>query len=314
MADPNAHGWQGLPQVEYACAVAVGVFDGVHRGHLRLMDALCVRARTDSLTPAVVTFRNHPRSVLQRDFRPAYLCSMERRMQLLRSAGAEAVVALDFTTETASIEAAEFVDALTGQMGMRALVVGPDFALGRGRKGDLPFLRRMGADSGFTVDLVEPLFDLGNRIDSTSIRSALSSGDVEAAAQLLGRPFELTGTVVRGHGRGTPLGFPTANLDVDEGYAVPASGIYAAWGRTVGPDGREMMCAVCIGTNPTFGGGQRTIEAFVLDFDGDLYGERFTLDFVRRLRDEERYETVGELTEQVRRDVDMTRSVLAGGT
>ena len=206
--------------------------------------------------------------------------------------------------------AADFVGALTARLGMRALVVGPDFALGRGREGDLPFLREMGGRAGFSVDAVEPLAEDGQRIGSTRVRRALGAGDVAGAARLLGRRFELTGMVVRGHGRGGPLGFPTANLSADGALAVPATGIYAAWARTGGGDRARMMCAVSVGTNPTFGGTERTVEAFVLDFDGDLYGERLTLEFVRRLRDEERFDSAQALAEQVRRDVEVARSVL----
>ncbi len=309
----GADGWPGLPRVDGPCAVTIGVFDGVHRGHLRLIEALRERARSDGLRPTVVTFRNHPLSVLRPDFEPAYLCGVERRVELLCAAGAQVVEALDFTAETAAVPAADFVDALTARMGMRALVVGPDFALGRGREGDLAFLTEEGRRRGFSVDAVRPLEDGGQRIGSTRIRRALAAGDVAGAARLLGRGFELTGLVVRGHGRGGPLGFPTANLSADGSLAVPATGIYAAWARLGGPGRGRMMCAVSVGTNPTFDGTERTVEAFVLDFDGDLYGERLTLEFVRRLRDEERFDSAKALAEQVRRDVEDARCALGGG-
>ena len=215
------------------------------------------------------------------------------------------------------MSAADFVQLMCEKLGMKALVVGPDFALGRGREGDIDFLRDMGRKVGFQLDVVEPLAQDGHRIDSTGIRQALLKGDVTGAARLLGRNYELAGEVVVGHGRGGPLGFPTANLRTAEILSVPANGIYAAWAhfdRVPGDsEPAKMMCATSIGTNPTFGESERTVEAFMLDFQGDLYGSSITLEFVRRLRDEERFASAQALKEQVGRDVEITRALLGDG-
>ena len=292
-------------------AVTLGVFDGVHRGHLSLVDALRRRAGAEGLRSVIITFRNHPLSVLRPDFEPAYLCTLSQRLTLLAATGVDEVAAVDFTERTAAVPAADFVEMMCGELGMKALVVRPDFALGRGREGDIDFLGAAGFRTGFDLVVAEPLGHGGRRIDSTGIRRALSAGDVSGAAEMLGRSFELPGKVVPGQGRGGPLGFPTANLSTDDSLAVPASGIYATWARLErGP--ARVMCATSIGTNPTFGDTGRTVEAHLLDFDGDLYGQSVTLEFVRRLRSEERFGSVRALTEQVGRDVESARAVLGG--
>ena len=310
-------GGSHFPADKGASAVTLGVFDGVHRGHRRLIEALKERAQSSGLRSVVVTFRNHPLSVLRPDFEPSYLSTVERRIALLEDTGVDEVAAVDFTSETANVSAADFVKLMCERLGMKALVVGPDFALGRNRQGDIDFLRDTGRRAGFRLEVVEPLAQDGHRIDSTGIRRALSAGDVTGAARLLGRNYELAGEVVVGRGRGGPLGFPTANLRTAENLSVPANGIYAAWahvGRVPGDCGpAKMMCATSIGTNPTFGESERTVEAFMLDFKGDLYGSSVTLEFVRRLRDEERFASVQALKEQVGRDVEITRAVLGGG-
>lgn len=293
-------------------AVTVGVFDGVHRGHIHLIDAVKRRAAGAGLRSVVVTFRNHPLSVLRPDFEPEYLCTVDDRVALLGAAGVDAVVALDFDTEMADLPAADFVRLMCDRLEMKALVVGPDFALGHDREGDVDFLARMGAEAGFGVEMVEPLNEGGVRIGSTLVRQALAQGTVSEVSSYLGRNFTLTGTVVKGSGRGGPLGFPTANIEAPEGMAVPGNGIYAVWAHLAG-DGerRRLMCATSVGTNPTFDETERTVEAFVLDYDGNLYGSALTLEFVRRLRDEERFDTVEALQNQVERDVTETRAVLS---
>ena len=310
-------GGSHVPTDKSASAVTLGVFDGVHRGHLQLIEALKERAQLSRLRSVVVTFRNHPLSVLRPDFEPSYLSTVERRIALLEATGVDEVAAVDFTSETAAVTAADFVKLMCERLGMKALVVGPDFALGRGRQGDISYLRDTGRQAGFRLDVVDTLAQDGHRIDSTTIRRALSAGDVTGAARLLGRNYELAGEVVVGRGRGGPLGFPTANLRTAENLSVPANGIYAAWAhvdRVPGDSGpAKMMCATSIGTNPTFGESERTVEAFMLDFQGDLYGSSVTLEFVRRLRDEERFASVQALKEEVGRDVEIARAVLGGG-
>jgi riboflavin kinase/FMN adenylyltransferase len=302
---------------ERGSAVTVGVFDGVHRGHVHLARALIERADSGGLRSIVVTFRNHPLSVLRPDFEPKYLCPVDNRIEMLKATGVDAVVAAVFDAALASLPAADFVKLLCDRLNMKALVVGPDFALGRGREGDIGFLKDMGVEAGFEVEVVSPLDDGGVRVGSTAVRKSLSDGDVSGAAELLGRNFTLTGMVVKGVGRGGTLGFPTANLRTPEGLAVPGDGIYAVWAHV--PTGEEsgesrrLPCATSIGVNPTFEETERTIEAFVLDYDRDLYGEELTLEFVRRLRDEKRFDSVEALQRQVDRDVSATRAILETG-
>jgi riboflavin kinase / FMN adenylyltransferase len=302
----------GQLATERGAAVTVGVFDGVHRGHVHLSRALMAHAKLAGLRSVVVTFRNHPFSVLRPDFEPKYLCPVDSRIELLAATGVDAVVDVEFDAKLAELPAAEFVRLLCHRLNMKALVIGPDFALGKGREGDIAFLRAMGKEAGFEVEVVEPLNDGDARVDSTRVRKALSLGDVTGASHLLGRNFTLTGTVVKGVGRGGPLGFPTANLQSEDALAVPGNGIYAVWAHVLeNGESRRLACATSIGVNPTFEGTERTVEAFVLDYDGDLYGSELTLEFVERLRDEVRFDSVEALQEQVDRDVAQTRAILS---
>ena len=289
-------------------AVTIGVFDGVHRGHRHVLGRLGEIARRTGRTAVVLTFRNHPASVLRPDFEARYLTTLDDRLRLIREAGGDLLVPITFDVGLSRLSAREFVFLLNGHLMMKDLVVGPDFAMGRDRDGDVPALTALGAEVGFSLHVVEPLLDDGGQpIRSTHVRDALAKGDVAAAATLLGRNYALSGTVVAGHGRGGPLGFPTANLELPAGMAVPADGIYAAWAHVAG---ERYMAATSIGVRPTFGAGERTVEAFILDFDGDLYGREVGLEFVGWLRPEERFDTVELLQAQVQRDVGDTRAML----
>ena len=291
--------------------LTIGVFDGVHRGHRHLLSRLKEEAVQASKLSGVLTFLNHPASVLRSDFKPSYLSSVDERLRLIRRTGVDFIVPLTFDLELSRVPAGEFVAMLWERLGMRGLLVGPDFALGRGREGDVARLISLGRQGGFSVTVVDPLLrDDRLPIRSTSVREALSQGDVTQAVVLLGRNFTLRGTVVRGVGRGGPMGFPTANIRVSPEVAIPGDGIYATWCH-VGP--RRYMAATSIGIRPTFDEGERTLEAFVMDFAGDLYGQEICLEFVRRLRDEAKFESAKALKEQIGRDVNQTRAVLSAG-
>ena len=291
--------------------LTVGVFDGVHRGHRHLLSRLAAEAVGMGHLAVVVTFRNHPAAVLRPDFEPRYLTPIDNRMSLIRDAGVDFIAPIDFDLELSRLRAGQFVAVLQEHLRMRGLVVGPDFAMGHRREGDVEMLASLGRDMGFSVTVVDPLQDDdGQPITSTAVREALLGGDVARVALLMGRYFELAGRVVRGAGRGGPLGFPTANLDVQDELALPGDGIYAAWAY-VGP--RRYMAATSIGVRPTFQEAERAIEAFILDFEGDLYGKDVRLEFVRRLRDEVSFETVHALQAQVDKDVSETRAVLQAG-
>ncbi|HEU5361976.1 MAG TPA: riboflavin biosynthesis protein RibF [Gaiellaceae bacterium] len=270
-------------------AVALGTFDGVHRGHRAV-----VRAAVDAgLRPTVVTFHPHPRTAL--GDRVELLSTLERRLELLRNCGVEDVLVVEFTPEVAELAPEEFAREVLFAMGAEIVVAGSGFRFGRRRSGDLGLLRSLGLDAR-QVPLVEG-------VSSTRIRRHAHAGEVEAAGRLLGRPLELDGTVVSGDRRGGTLGFPTANLAVDPNVLVPAFGIYAG---AVG----DRRAAVSIGVNPHYGGTERRVEAFLLDWEGDLYGKRLVVELWQRLRDEQAFGSEAELIAQIARDVAATRAAV----
>jgi riboflavin kinase / FMN adenylyltransferase len=268
-------------------AVAVGTFDGVHLGHRRVLDSVLAAG----LTPTVVTFDPHPRLAL--GYGVELLATLARRLELIGAAGIGDVLVVDFDLELAQLDAAAFVDRVLRPIGTEVVVAGANFRFGRGRAGDLELLARHGLD----VRAV-PLVD---GVSSTRIRDLLRAGEIERAATLLGRPAEVEGIVVAGDARGGTLGFPTANLRPYPDLLVPHYGIYAGLAE-------EHRAAVSIGTNPHYGGGERRIEAFLLDFTGDLYGRRLLVQLWQRLRDEQAFDSEEELVAQITRDVAATRA------
>ena len=267
-------------------AVAIGTFDGVHLGHLRVLEAALSAGRT----PTVVTFNPHPRIAF--GYEVELLTTLRRRLELIAEAGIEDALVVEFDLDVARLEPEEFVEQVLRPIGTEVVVAGADFRFGRGRVGDLEVLRRLGVDAR-TVPLVE-------NVSSSSIRDLLRSGEVARAAKLLGRPPEVEGTVVTGDARGGTLGFPTANLRLEPDLLVPAYGIYAG-----AADGHR--AAISIGTNPHYGGAERRVEAHLLDFEGDLYGRRLIVELWRRLRDEQSFASEEELVAQIGRDVEETR-------
>ena len=279
---------RGVQEVESKPrAVALGTFDGVHVGHRRVLDA----ARAAGPTPTAVTFDPHPRVAL--GYGVELLVPLERRLELLGEAGIEETLVVDFDLELAQLSPEAFAERVLRPIGSEVVVAGSNFRFGQGRAGDLEQLRGLGFDAR-AVPLVEG-------VSSTRIRDLLRGGEVERAAAMLGRPAEVAGTVVAGDARGGTLGFPTANLRSEPGLLVPGYGIYAG-----AADGHH--AAISIGTNPHYGGGERRIEAFLLDFAGDLYGKRLTLELWQRLRDERAFESEEELIAQIARDVEATRA------
>lgn len=292
-------------------ALAVGTFDGVHLGHRRLLARVVEEAAGVSGDPAVVTFDPHPRCVVDPAGCPPALAGLDERVQQIRASGIDRIVLQPFTREYSQVTAEQFCDALVTAFPVRKLVGGPGFAVGHHRAGDLAFLRAYGAAHGFDVISVDALMRDGAVVSSSRIRAALRDGRLREANDLLGRHYRLAGAVEHGARTGTRIGFPTINLSVDAGRCIPATGIYAAW-CAVG-DARH-AAAASIGFRPTFGGTQLTVEAFLLDFSGDLYGKQATLDFVERLRDEERFPSVDALVAQMHRDVEQVRTLLATAT
>jgi riboflavin kinase/FMN adenylyltransferase len=267
-------------------AVALGTFDGVHLGHRHVLKA----AVAAGLTPTAVTFDPHPRAAL--GYEVELLASLDRRLELIAEAGIEDTLVVDFDLDVAKLPPEEFVERFLRPIGTEVVVAGTNFRFGRGRSGDLGLLSRLGFDVR-PVPLVEGA-------SSTRIRDLLRNGEVERAAKLLGRPPEVSGVVVAGDARGGTLGFPTANLRPEPGIVVPGYGIYAGAAE-------ESRAAISIGTNPHYGGEERRIEAFLLDFEGDLYGRTLTLELWARLRDEQSFDSESELVAQIARDVEATR-------
>jgi len=274
-------------------AVAIGTFDGVHLGHKAALE----RLGGAGLRSTVITFDPHPRIVLGYEIQ--LISSLARRLELLEQAGVEETLVLEFTVEVARLEPEEFVERILAPLGARAVVAAESFRFGRRRRGDVALLRELGLDV-LDVPSVEG-------VSSSRIRDLLREGDVVAAAALLGRPAEVEGTVVAGDQRGGTLGFPTANLAVDPALLVPAYGIYA--GFALGT-----RAAISIGVNPHYGGTDRRIEAFLLDFEGDLYGDEVRVELWQRLRDERAFESEEELVAQIARDVEETRGASRPGS
>ena len=268
-------------------AVAIGTFDGVHLGHRRVLQA----ALAAGLTSTVVTFDPHPRIAF--GYEVELLTTFERRLELIGETGVEEALVVEFDLELAKLEPEEFADTVLRPIGTEVVVAGADFRFGSGRTGDLGLLQRLGFDAR-TVPLVEG-------VSSSRIRDFLRAGEVERASRLLGRVPEVEGIVVAGDARGGTLGFPTANLRLDPGLLVPAYGIYAG-----AADGHR--AAISIGTNPHYGGEERRVEAHLLDFSGDLYGQRIVLELWRRLREEQAFSSEEELVAQIARDVEQTRA------
>ncbi|MDP2726408.1 MAG: bifunctional riboflavin kinase/FAD synthetase [Dehalococcoidia bacterium] len=289
--------------------LTIGVFDGVHLGHQHLLNQVIEEAREQKALSGVVTFYPHPRQVVYREEPVPCLCTLEERIEILKSLGIEVIASLSFTPKLASMGARQFISLIQEHLRMKQLVVGPDFALGKGREGDLEALAVIGREQGFGVRVVTPLEQDSLVVSSTAIRQALAEGDVIQAARLLGRPVSVSGKVIAGAHRGKGLGFPTANLAVEPDLALPANGVYvtrAYLGSSSHPS------VTNIGYNPTFGGRQRTVEVHLLDFEGDVYGQTMRIELLRRLREEKRFATVEELVSQMTHDVEQARGILRG--
>jgi riboflavin kinase / FMN adenylyltransferase len=312
--------WRGLADVPAgwgACVATAGVFDGVHRGHQLIVRTAVDAAKALGLPVVVITFEPHPDEVVRPGTHPPLLCTVRRRAELLTGLGADAVCVLPFDLEFSRLDPDEFVRlVLADRLHAARVVVGENFTFGHRARGDVPLLGQLGEKYDFTAVGVPLLVSGGVTISSSYIRERLAEGDVAAAAAALGRPHRVEGVVVRGHQRGRALGFPTANLETPPYTAIPADGVYAGWLASLTLDGAEdarWPAAISIGTNPTFDGAERTVEAYALDRDDlDLYGVHVAADFGARLRPTLRFDSVGDLVDQIRRDVDEARRLTAG--
>lgn len=323
------------PETQGGLALTIGAYDGVHLGHRHLLGILRAEAARLGVPSAVVTFDRHPATVVRPESAPALLTDAEHKLELLAGCGIDLTVVVPFDAARAEESAEDFVDeVLVGACRARAVVVGEDFHFGHGRKGDVGLLRELGAGRGFEVVAVGlragRAAGAEGPVSSTRVRGLLAAGDVSGAATLLGRPFQVRGTVVRGDGRGAGLGVPTANLSVAAGLALPAVGIYAGACRRAA--GSSHPAAISVGLRPTFydpgpardagtagdagpaGASGPLVEAHLVDVDADLYGERLALCFFERLRDERRFEHVEDLVAQMHADVARARALAVGRT
>ncbi len=290
--------------------VTIGVFDGVHRGHQQIIGHTVRRAAERGLRSVVVTFDPHPSEVVRPGSHPAVLTEPARKAELMAQIGVDVFCVLPFTQEFSRLSPEAFVhDVLVEHLHAAHVVVGENFRFGHRAAGDVALLTRLGRTFGFAVEGAPLVSDNDTVFSSTYIRACVAAGDVTAAAAALGRPHRLEGVVVRGDRRGHQLGFPTANLLTRPYAAIPADGVFAAW-LIRDKDGDRLPAAVSIGTNPSFAGQERRVEAYVIDFDEDLYGEHVALDFIARLREMRTYQTVDPLVAQIEQDVVETRKLL----
>ncbi len=312
--------WRSLDAVPPGwgrCVLTIGVFDGVHRGHAEIIGRAVDLAAGRGVPSVLLTFVPHPSEVVRPGSHPPMLTTLVRRAELVEQLGVDVFCALPFTLEFSRLTPAEFVhEALVAHLHAAEVVIGENFRFGHRAAGDVATLSTLGQTFGFSVHGIPLLRDDDTPISATFVRSCVQAGDVITAAHALGRPHRVDGIVERGDQRGRDLGFPTVNLRTDEWAAVPADGVYAGWAYRLDEWGHTLpgdplgAAAISVGTNPTFDVRQRRVEAYLLDFDSDLYGDGLGLEFVHRLRGMQRYDTVPPLVEQMRDDVKQTRALM----
>ncbi len=293
-------GLEAFPPHRTPVVLALGTFDGVHRGHQALLARARERAKTLGGQCATLTFDPHPATVLTPESAPSLLTTIDERLELFAQLGVDVAIVARFDERLRRMSAEAWVNALTACVRMTEVVCGPSYAFGHDRQGDPDLLRRLGVRLGFEVWVVDPVEADGDRVSSSRIRRLLLAGHVLDAARLLGRWYSLRGTVTQGEGRGRDLGYPTANLQLPASKLIPSTGIYAAYAR---PIVGEFAAAVSIGTRPTFGPGPLLVEAYLLNFSGNLYGSPLELRIAARLRDELTFSTAEELVAQIASDV-----------
>jgi riboflavin kinase/FMN adenylyltransferase len=287
--------------------LTIGVFDGVHLGHKHLIAEARAAAVAVGALSGVVTFRSHPVELFDPDAGLPYLTSLEEKLRLIKAEGVDLVVALTFDRGLASLTAEQFATLLKTHLRMRGLVIGPDFALGRGRAGNVEALRRLGNTMGFSVTVVPPLEIGGEVVSSTAIRRALAAGDMARVVRLAGRPYMVKGKVIAGTGLGRKIGYPTANLKIEKGWAIPRDGVYATLTHI---NGNVLNSMTSIGMRPTFDGKNRTVETYVVDYEGDLYGKEVAIDIVDYLREEKKFANADELKTQISLDIKQGEAIL----
>ena len=294
-------------QVPDPVFITVGVFDGVHKGHGRLIKKLVEAGSLAGCTSAVLTFRNNPISVVTPDIKISYLCSLEDRVEYLKQAGVDYVLPINFDYELSLMRPYEFLTLLRRSLNFKGMVMGPNFALGHKREGTVEVLKTLANELKFQVEVVEPVAIGGITVSSTSVREALFVGKVDMANKMLGRDYKISGSVVKGKGWGRALGFPTANLAVSTHQIIPKDGVYVT---LAGINGEWVPAATSVGSRPTFNGNTREVEVHVINFYGDLYGEIIEVKFLERIRDQIKFESSNALSNQIEVDVDIVKSKL----
>jgi riboflavin kinase/FMN adenylyltransferase len=283
--------------------MTIGSFDGVHLGHAAVLAKTVEAARAESAQPTLITFEPHPRCVLDPANCPQSITTLQEKLALIEAHGIEHAIVLRFDRALSALSPQEFVDLLARVMEMRRWVIGFDFAFGRERSGNVEWLR----EHGYKVDVIPPFVVDGKALHSSDVRRLVTLGEMETANRLLGREYSMSGPVEAGDKVGRSLGFPTANIAIEPNKLVPALGAYA--GRVRAPEG-DFIAALSVGYRPTFGGTQLRVEAFLLDFEGDLYQQRLELRFIRYLHPDIAFPTVGDLVQQLKRDVAETRRIV----
>jgi len=295
-------------QLEQPSVVTIGVFDGVHKGHQHLIRRLVEEARATNRLAVVLTFFPHPDVVLRGLSGRYYLTTPEQRAEYLGELGVDTVITLPFNQEMRQIRAATFVDTLLERLKLSSLWVGSDFAMGYQREGNVAFLQAQGEEKGFSLHMIDLIVaETDGTISSTSIREALLAGEVEKARTWLGRSYALTGEVVHGDHRGRELGYPTANIHVWDEQVIPANGVYTGWAYL---GNERLMAATSVGVRPQFNGQDVRVEAYILDFDRDIYGQQLTFSFERYLRPEMKFDSLNGLLVQIAADVQTSREYL----
>jgi len=290
--------------------LTIGVFDGVHAGHRYLLETLQQQTAEKNLLSGVVTFNPHPQSVLHPRNQLLWLSDPEDRVKSLQKLGINLVAALTFTPEVAQLSAHEFMSLVKKHLRMRSIMVGPDFTLGRGQEGNIHLLRALGREMKFSVEVIPPYTINDEVVSSTLIRQALAQGDMEKVRRLMRHYFQIGGKVIASDRRGRILGFPTANLDIKPQQALPGNGIYATITQV---DDKQFPSATNIGTRPTFGEGEKNVETHLLNYKGDLYGKEIRVEFMQKLRDEQRFPSSEELKAQIRKDIREVEAILGFG-
>lgn len=286
--------------------LTIGVFDGVHIGHQRLLSYLKEQAETNNWLSGVVTFRTHPESVLLSGTVIPWLVDLENRLALIRNLGIDLIIVLPFNVELSQLGAREFVQLLKEYLRMRGLIVGPDFAMGKNREGNIETIRSLGKQLGFIVEVFPAVTLDGTVVSSSIIRQSLAQGDIKRVEKLTGRRFSLSGQVVSGEQRGRTLGFPTANLETSPEQALPADGVYATIAYV---DHQPVPAITNIGIRPTFGGKTRLVETHLLNYNGNLLGQRLKIEFLDRIREERQFDTVEDLKMQIIKDINQAKLI-----